>query len=127
MNDKAYVSMEQAVCPVCGCTFDTGSILLDRRLKNSMERHTTTHMEMCPEHNKLFNEGYIALIETTSQPGANGLLKQENALRTGQLCHVSRRMWDHVFDVEAPEGGIVFVEPGVIDKLKGMVDEQKSA
>lgn len=47
MSEKSYVSMEQNVCAVCGKTFDTGSILLDRRMQDSMERHTVTDWGLC--------------------------------------------------------------------------------
>ena len=36
MNDKSHVSLEQHVCLVCGTAFDTGAILLDKRLRASM-------------------------------------------------------------------------------------------
>ena len=50
MNDKSHVSLEQHVCLVCGTAFDTGAILLDKRLRASMERHTATGWGLCPEH-----------------------------------------------------------------------------
>lgn len=37
MNDKSHVSLEQHLCLVCSVTYDTGSILLDKRLRASME------------------------------------------------------------------------------------------
>ena len=36
MNDKSHVSLEQHVCLVCGKAFDTGTILLDKRLRQSL-------------------------------------------------------------------------------------------
>ncbi|WP_430522156.1 hypothetical protein [Pseudomonas aeruginosa] len=48
MNDKSHVSLEQHVCLVCGTAFDTGAILLDKRLRASMERHTATGWGLCP-------------------------------------------------------------------------------
>ena len=68
MNDKSHVSLEQRVCMVCGTTFDTGCILLDKRLRASMEQHTTTGWGQCTEHQRLFDEGYVA-------PGVIGLLQ----------------------------------------------------
>ncbi len=38
MNEKSHVSLEQHVCLLCGVAFDTGNILLDKRLRASMER-----------------------------------------------------------------------------------------
>ena len=48
MGTKSHVGMEQNVCPVCGKAFDTGTILLDRRLRNSLERKTVTGWSLCP-------------------------------------------------------------------------------
>lgn len=48
MNDKSHVSIEQHVCLVCGQAFDTGAVLLDRRLRASMAHHTTTGWDLCP-------------------------------------------------------------------------------
>jgi len=53
MDDKSYVSLEQRLCLVCGTPFDTGNLLLDRRLRASMERHTVTSWGLCAEHQKL--------------------------------------------------------------------------
>ena len=39
---KSYVSMEQHECVACGTRYDTGVILLGRRLKASMEDKTVT-------------------------------------------------------------------------------------
>lgn len=57
MDEKSHVSMEQHVCLVCGQLFDTGAILLDRRLRPSMEHHTVTGWDLCPEHRRLYEEG----------------------------------------------------------------------
>jgi len=43
---KSHVGMEQKVCPVCGQAFDTGVILLDKRLRNSLERKTVTGWDL---------------------------------------------------------------------------------
>lgn len=49
MNDKSHVSLERRVCLVCGTHFDTGSLLLDKRLRQSLERYTTTGWGLCAE------------------------------------------------------------------------------
>lgn len=127
MNDKSHVSLEQHRCKVCGITFDTGSLLLDKRLRASMERHTTTGWGLCPEHQKLFSDDYVALIEVDPErseklPGALWM-KSESAYRTGRLAHIKRDVFNKVFDVpiEADQP-CVFVEIGVIERLEAMVD-----
>lgn len=90
---KSYVSMEQACCPVCGKLHDTGTILLDRRLRDSMEQHTVTHYALCPEHKELHESGYIAFIGVD-----NNYHPQDNkghvsdAPRTGEFIHMRREL-----------------------------------
>ena len=124
MNDKLHVSLEQHVCLVCGTAFDTGAILLDKRLRASMERHTKTGWGLCPEHQKLADDGFVALVECDPQRSgsqAGGRMKPEQAYRTGRLAHLRRAVFAQVFNVPiAAEQACVFVEPGVIDQLQSM-------
>ncbi|WP_161961946.1 hypothetical protein [Xanthomonas campestris] len=50
MNEKSHVSMEQRVCPVCGSPHDTGSILLDKRMRARINEKTIVGRGLCPEH-----------------------------------------------------------------------------
>ena len=124
MNDKSHVSLEQHVCLVCGTAFDTGAILLDKRLRASMNRYTVTGWGLCVEHQKLADDGFVALVECdprrSGSPG--GRLKPEQAYRTGRLAHIKRHVFAQVFNVliEANQA-CVFVEPGVIEQLQSMV------
>lgn len=67
MSDKSHVSLEQHVCLVCDTAFDTGAILLEKRLRQSMERYTATGWGLCPEHQKLSDDGFVALVECDPQ------------------------------------------------------------
>ncbi|HHU0692544.1 TPA: hypothetical protein ACT916_003399 [Citrobacter murliniae] len=125
MNDKSHVSLEQHVCLVCGTRFNTGVVLLDRRLRASMERHTATGWGLCPEHQKLSDDGFVALVECDPQrsgsPAGGGRVKPEQAYRTGRLAHLKREAFAQVFNVPiAADQPCVFVEPGVIEQLQTM-------
>lgn len=117
---KSHVSLEQAQCPVCGIVHNTGSLLLDRRLRQSLDHHTVTHYAMCPEHQKLRDHGYVALIELSSTPRQTGL-DESWPLRTGNLAHVRASTWANIFDSQPPKGGIAFVEAGVLQMLEAKV------
>jgi len=108
MNDQSQVSLEQHACLVCGTAFDTGAILLDKRLRASMERHTATGC-------------FVALVECDPQRSgsqAGGRMKPEQTYRTGRLVHLRRTAFAQVFNVPVEdEQACVFVEPGVIDQL----------
>ena len=126
MNEKSHVSLEQHICLVCGVAFDTGSILLDRRLRASMKRHTTTDWGLCAEHQKLFDEGFVALIECdprrSGAPSDSDRLKPGQAYRTGRLAHLKRDVFAEMFNVPiAANQPCVFVEPDVIERLQSMV------
>lgn len=124
MNDKSHVSLEQHVCLVCGTSFDTGAILLDRRLRASMGRFTATGWGLCPEHQKLFDDGFVALIECDPQRSgaqAGGRLRPEQAYRTGKVAHLRRSVFVNVFNAPIDDKqACVFIEPGVIDQLQSM-------
>ena len=129
MNDKSHVSLEQHVCLVCGVPFDTGAILLDKRLSASMEYHTATGWGLCPEHQKLADEGFVALVECDPQRSGSpgGRLKPEQAYRTGRLAHIKRHLFTQVFNVPIEaDRPCVFVEPGVIEQLQAMLPSASS-
>lgn len=126
MNEKSHVSLEQHVCIVCGAAFDTGAILLDRRLRASMQHHTATGWGLCAEHRKLFDDGYVALVECDPQrsglPTNGTRVKPEQAYRTGRLAHLKREVFARVFNVPIEATQVcVFVEPGVIEQLQARV------
>lgn len=123
MHDKSHVSLERHLCLVCGTAFDTGAILLDKRLRPSLEHYTTTGWGLCPEHQRLFDQGFVALVECDPQRSgsSSGMLKPERAYRTGKLAHLRREVFGKVFNVPiADKQPCIFVEPGVLDKLQVM-------
>ena len=125
MDEKSHVSLEQHACLVCGVSFDTGSVLLDKRLRASMNRYTVTGWGLCVENQKLADDGFVALVECdprrSGSPASNGNLKPEQAYRTGRLAHLRRTVFAQMFNVPiADEQACVFVEPGVIDQLQSM-------
>ena len=119
---KSHVSMEQNVCPVCGTTFDTGAILFDKRLRESMESKTTTGWSFCPEHGRLRDEGYIALVgidDARSTRRANGNYDPSDVYRTGKVAHLRREAAARLF-AGMSLGDIAFCEDEAIDRLEAM-------
>lgn len=124
---KSHVGMEQKVCPVCGQAFDTGAILLDKRLRNTLERKTVTGWDLCPEHAKLWEKGYIALVECDPDKSklTGGTIKPEDAYRTGRIAHIRKAAAKRIFNVEMTSP-VAFVEPGVVDMLEKMQEGEAS-
>ena len=124
---KSHVGMEQKICPVCGQAFDTGTILLDKRLRNSMERKTVTGWDLCSEHATLWQKGYIALVACDPEKSTftGNIIKPEDAYRTGAIAHIRKAVAREIFNVEMTSP-VAFVEPEVIDMLENMQGEENS-
>lgn len=119
---KSYTAMEKKICIVCAQTYDTGAILLDKRLQESLENPTISGTGICPEHTKMHENGYIALVEidpTKSKVPAKNNIKQEDAYRTGTVAHIRREVAKEMFDIseEVLEGVMLFTEKAVLDKI----------
>ena len=110
---KSFVSIAQNQCIVCGHLFYTGELLLDKRMQNSMEVHTCTGQGLCPEHQELYDQGYVALVEVSNQKDdGSTTLKQEDAVRTGRIIHVRRECLNIRDDMPT-----AFVDMQVIDLI----------
>lgn len=121
--DKSFVSLEKHICAVCGKAFDTGAILLDRRLRPSMEPCTVTDYGLCPEHLKLFNEDYIALVEIDPERSDVGpeddRIKPQDVYRTGKFAHLRKHVFTHLFDAPIQDKqAFIYVDPEVFQHLE---------
>lgn len=126
---KSYVSVEQNVCLVCGKAFDAGTLLMDSRMKDSLERNTVTDYGLCPEHKQKFDEGYVALVAADGSKSTllpNGNMAPGGAYRTGEVMHMKFDVFDRIFNIPGSHHGkrepMMFCEPGVIAKVRAMVE-----
>lgn len=123
----SHVSLEQAVCLVCGRPHDTGSILLATRYNRDgspvrpMQEKTVTGWGLCPEHQELADRGYIALVECDPEktPAHGSTVKPEDAYRTGLVVHVRREVAERIFRDLTP-GPVMFIEPDVTAYLQSI-------
>lgn len=124
---KSYVSMEQRVRPVCAKTFATNTILLSKRLANTLDSKTVTGWALCPEHEKLHEEGYIALVaidpDRSAKPYTPG-----GVYRLGDVAHMRRSAWREIFNRNPPESPMAFCDKDLVEKLKSIIppDEGES-
>lgn len=120
--DKSYVTMEQHQCPICLTTFDTGALLLDQRMRKVFDRNTVTGHGTCAECKKQLDDDRMALVEATNDT-ARSTIQNAEAKRTGNLGWIKRKAAAEIFNVPVIEHPMVFVEVGVLDKLKAMQEE----
>lgn len=115
MNTKSHVGMGFKICPICYAKHDE-VVLLDKRLKDSLERDNFMGFDLCPEHEAM-REEYVALVEVTNNACHN--LEPEDAKTTGRVAHVKRTAIGQIFNVQFPaDMPMCYVEVGMIDALK---------
>lgn len=119
------VAMQTLVCPVCGKEHHhNAAILLHKKLKDIKPEQTYGGLGLCEKDEGLFMDGYLALIAATS-PNEGDTLKMEDAVRTGQICHLHRTVFNSMFNTEVSrETPFVFIEPEALELL---AEKAKSA
>jgi len=117
---KSHVSIEQKVCCVCGVPYDCG-ILLDKRLRDRLDKYTITGQGMCEDHKHIYDQDFIALVELSGEYGGN-TVKQEHANRTGRIAFMHVNKASEIFDASFHDKDgklipLMFVDDGVFDKI----------
>lgn len=113
--EKSYVTIEQHVCPVCLENVDTGNLLFDEQLRPVFDMYTVTGYELCDEHRKIIEDGYVILVEVRDKPNDG-----EDPYRTGNTVYLKRHVAEEIFEGMGIND-VAFVEIGVIDKLQQMI------
>ena len=118
---KSYVTMEQNLCPICGKTFDTNALLLDRHLRDKFEMKTTTGYGLCSDCDEKSKQGYLALVvcDETKSHIENNASKLEDVWRTGEIIHMKREVAFNMFNVDLEKyPDFVFIDTELATKLK---------
>ncbi len=111
---KSHVGLGYYYCPVCLEITDE-VVLLDKRLKNTLEKDNFMGWKPCSVHEQQFNEGYIALIETTS----NNPSQLNDKERTDNFAMIRKEAFDQIFNI-ATTSKIVFIDPEAFKQLQEM-------
>jgi hypothetical protein len=128
--DLSPVTIEQSVCPICGKAEDSGNIVLDMKLRDVFEMRTPGQWNLCAAHQKLSDDGFIALVEADpkSPKLANGNTDPACAYRTGTVVHILRDVAVALFGLALdPRWPMVFVEPHITKRLHELVAENMRA
>lgn len=125
MSDKSHVGMGIHRCPVCLEKTDE-VLLFNTKLRNTLERENFVGFKMCEEHNKkLYEEGYLALIETSSPVAPTSLTDK---YRTGNYALIKENVYNDLFNVPISKNRICFIQVGILQGLQKIpvIDEDDS-
>ena len=106
--NKSPVSLEQHQCTVCFNLHDTGTVLVKKDMRPTLEHHTVTGRSMCPECQDQINKGFIALIEAD----------EKTRKPTGNLAWLAKDAWASIFSVQLPPMGYCMTPPEVLATLR---------
>lgn len=102
MSEKSYVSLGKHICPICAAKHDSNEILLDKRLKNSMEKETITGWKSCPDCVDKLEKDYTALViidETKSEEP----YEPSSVYRTGDILWIKKPTFAMLFNIPESE------------------------
>ena len=122
---KSHVSLEQKVCIITGTTYETESILLDKRMQASMEKHTVTGFGICPEASEQLDKGFIALVEIDPNKSEKPF-KPDTVWRTGKVVYLRKEVAAEMFNADVFKIPLIYVEDGVIEQLIEEANEEPS-
>lgn len=117
--EKSYVGLDTKVCPVCGQKHDVG-VLLDKRLKNTLDRQNLTGYEECKDcKDKLVDYTALVVVKNTE---TGKTLKQENADRTGELIWMKKEAFKRMFNAQH-NSPMVFIDEQVAEHLHKLAED----
>jgi hypothetical protein len=126
---KSFASLEQKICAVCGETFDTGAVLMQTRWKQGsegdLEHYTITGLDLCEEHKRLYEDGYIAIVAIDEGKSIQPHTPL-TVYRLGAIAHLREAAFLQTFqgiptrDEDNKLLPMIFCDPQVIDILEDM-------
>ncbi len=120
---KSFVTLEQAVCPICREEKDTGALLLDRRMRDTFEHKTTTGFAVCSTCQDRIDDGYIALVGANPDKSViiDDTLKPEDAHYIAEYLWLKRHVAVKMFNIDVEKTPFVYIDQEAINKVKEIV------
>lgn len=128
MSDKSHVGMGFLVCPVTG-EKHSESVLLDKNMKDRLEKENFMGYAYCPEVAAKIAEGYVCLIEIKNtnpddKEAVESKLSLQSADRTGTYVFIKKELAQDMFGVEEADE-VQFVSSEIITFLTDLKSKQE--
>ena len=91
---KSFTTIEQNICIVTGKPFDTGALLLDKKMREKFDMYTPTGWGFSPEVQEKLDQDYVALVcvDYSKSKVTDGRIMPEDAYRTGAIAYLRRHV-----------------------------------
>ena len=113
---KSFVTLEFNQCPVCYELHQTGALLLDKKMRDRLERETCTGFSLCPEHQKMYENNYVALVEIEEPEDKVGL-NPSTVKPTGRVAFLHSDAFRYFFDGDTPDG-LAYIGSEVFNRIE---------
>lgn len=117
---KSHAGLGYDVCPIC-LTKHNETVLLDKRLKETLERDNFTGFSLCPPCKEL-SEEYVAIVIVTNDENSKVTLQTAN--RTGEIIRIKHEAVKRIFNMEPRD--MMWGTEELATKLKGMMYESNA-
>lgn len=119
MSEKSYVGMAYKVCPITNEEWETGELLLDRRMKDSLEKKTIVGYGFCPEVQEKLDQGYVALVEIDPDKSGDATIlrqtmKMEDAYKTGRVAYLRKQIAKDMLGITTK---MSYIDPKMFEHL----------
>lgn len=116
MSNKSHVGLGHHLCPVC-LTRTEEVVLLDKCLKETLERDNFLGWEMCKEHKEQTDNDYVHIIIINNPESSD--VNLYTADRTGITVAIRRTAFKEIFSTTSMTN-IAFGTEELLEKLKAI-------
>lgn len=120
--DKSHVGMGYSICPVCGIKHND-IILLDTRLKNTLEFNNFLGWKICVPHQEQIDNGYVHLIVCKNK-NQTSFIKLEDADRTGEIISIKKNVLKDL--INRDHSNFIFIDEEFRDALINLKERDES-
>ncbi|MFC4311693.1 hypothetical protein ACFPN2_21585 [Steroidobacter flavus] len=122
MSQASYVSIDRGDCVVCGCKFETGTLMIEREVP---AEGCVLGWELCPSDAQMHKFGFAAIVECEldmTAAKAGDVIQPHAVKRTGNLMHVTRETFTSLFNTQArPTLPCAYVPAGTVQQLRALL------
>ena len=111
----SFVEMEKHICPICGETHTHKTGIIINTYLRDIENPVTGY-GLCEVHDKIYEDGYICLIEVANTNKANRL-KQEDAIPTGNILHIKSTVLCQLTDASISTRPLAYIDESTFKYL----------
>lgn len=103
-EEKSHVGMVYRLCPITGEEWETGEILLDKKMKKSLKRKNIVGYGFAPKVQEQLDKGFVVLLEIdpnkSKSPTKGNTLSITDVYKTGRLIYLKKQVAKDILGIK---------------------------